>query len=49
VPVGEDPEQDELERLALADDGTLDLGEDALRPARQLGKWSSTSKDAPDG
>ena len=37
VPVGEQAEQDELERLALADDRALDLGEDLLRPLRQLG------------
>ena len=34
MPVREDPEQDELQRLALADDRPLDLGEDALAPAR---------------
>ena len=33
VPVGEEPEQDELERLALADDGLLDLVE---HPVREL-------------
>ena len=28
MPVGEKAEQDELERVALADDGALDLDED---------------------
>ena len=36
VPVGEDAEQDELERVALADDRALDLVEDLLRLAREL-------------
>ena len=31
VPIGEEPEQHELERLALADDGLLDLVEDVAR------------------
>ena len=35
VAVGEQPEQDELERLALADDRALDLVEDATARARR--------------
>ena len=31
VPVGEEPEQNELERIALADDGLFDLVEDVAR------------------
>ena len=34
VPVGEQREQDELERVALADDGLLDLVEDRAPPGR---------------
>ena len=30
MSVGEEAEQDALERLALADDGALDLGDDLL-------------------
>ena len=36
VAVGEDPEQHELERLALADDRALDLVEDVVRAAGEL-------------
>ena len=36
VAVGEDPEQHELERLALADDRALDLVEDGVRAAGEL-------------
>ena len=40
VAVGEQPEQQQLERVALADDGPLDLVEDAVR---ELGRPRSRS------
>src|SRR5207237_3086727 len=38
VAVAEDREEDDLERVALADDGALDLVEDACRSLAQLGE-----------
>jgi hypothetical protein len=47
VPVGQEAEQDELERVALADDGTLDLREDALGlSARLLDRGQIASSSA---
>ena len=43
VAVGEEPGQHELERLALADDGGLDLVEDSLRELSTCVSSSSTS------
>src|SRR5262249_55753809 len=50
VAVGEEAEQHELERLPLADDGALDLGEDAVRlrtclvdGAQIASSWSTTT------
>jgi hypothetical protein len=36
VPVGEEPEEHELERVALADHGALDLVEHVLRELAYL-------------
>ena len=43
VPVGEQPEQQQLERVALADDGPLDLVEDAVGQLADLGQLHRVS------
>ena len=46
MAVGEEPEQDELERLTLADNGPLDLRQDAFGPRARIldgGQIASTS------
>ena len=39
VAVGEQPEQDEPQRVALADDGALDLVEDGVRRVAASRRW----------
>ena len=46
VPVGEQPHQDELERVALADDGALDLVEDPRCVLLDLGELHQSASSA---
>ena len=47
MPVGEQAEQDQLERLALADDRALDLVEDAVRLLLDVPSASSEATTRP--
>ena len=46
VTVGEEPEQDELERLALADDGLLDLVEHPIGELPDLGELHAHTRSS---